>query len=565
MQRGYEGFSWSRVRRIQAVVTVMVGLLAAWVPLGPSHAATEWDTLAYDPLPGVSDARTYLPMPCGGRLTVLRIDTGSLMGDRETVPNWLADQKIKLGYAGASIEPVDYLQTRYVQGAFADADRNVRSFYIGKYEVSRAQYQAVMSGHCPDMDALESSYPVTGISWYDAVEFTRRYTSWLYAEAPTALPRALVSDAAPDESPAQSFIRLPTEEEWEFAARGGLKVTDDAFRAKVYPMAEGETLADHAWYFGPESSRGELNVIGLLNPNPLGLHDVLGNAEEFVLEPFRLSQPHRLHGQPGGFVTKGGSFRTPVGDIRTSRRDEYGYFDPLAVHSGDAARRRDTFGFRVAISAPVQVDFQRIGELNASYDAAAAALALDPGEADPLVVLKALADRADAPSTEDTINTAVGQLIEERGRRVELEGQALRAFFASGAMAGRLMRGATERTNNIRAALSNACDFCRESGNEKFCERCRVTYPRELEKVAGTQENAQNLYLTNLMVVADEFPSEGWSNAVTDTMAEIDAGGMPQLRPFAELFVRHVRAYQDRGDLDLRAISADVWAVGDQP
>jgi len=546
-------------------MTVMVGLLALWLPLGPAHAATEWDTLAYDPLPGDSDARIYLPMPCGGRMTVLRIDTGSLMGDRETVPNWLADQKIKLGYAGADIEAVDYLQTRYVQGAFADADRNVRSFYIGKYEVSRAQYQAVMSGQCPDPDAVESSYPVTDISWYDAVEFTRRYTSWLYAEAPTALPHAIVSGTAPDETPAQSFIRLPTEEEWEFAARGGLKVTDEAFRAKVYPMADGETLADHAWYLGPDSSRGELNVIGLLNPNPLGLHDVLGNAEEFVLEPFRLSQPHRLHGQPGGFVTKGGSFRTPAGDIRTSRRDEYGYFDPLAVQAGDAARRRDTFGFRVAISAPVQVDFQRIGELNASYDAAAAALALDPGEADPLVVLKALADRADVPSTVDTINTAVGQLIEERGRRVELEGQALRAFFASGAMAGRLMRGATERTNNIRAALSNACDFCRESSNEKFCERCRVTYPRELEKVAGTQENAQNLYLTNLMVVADEFPSEGWSTAVTDTLAEIDAGGMPQLRPFAELFVRHVRAYQDRGDLDLRAISADVWAVGDEP
>ncbi|MBB5089164.1 formylglycine-generating enzyme family protein [Roseospira marina] len=558
----------SRVRcrtrpRRRALAALAAGLSAGlWaIGAGSGPAWAEWDAIAHDPAPTTVGRPLHLPMPCGGRLTLLRVDTSSLRGDAEDAPNWLADKKIKLGFAGADVQAVDSLQTRYIQGAFADIEQNARYYYIGKYEVTRAQYAAVMTDTCPDPDDLESSYPVTDITWYDAVDFTRRYTAWLYGNAAAALPRAIQSAEGAADTPPQSFVRLPTEEEWEFAARGGLRVSADEFRDKVYPIAGGEALSDHAWYNGPESSRGELQVIGLLNANPLGLHDVLGNAEEFVLEPFRLTEPHRLHGQAGGFVTKGGSFRTPQGDIRTSRRDEYGYFDPLAVETGDPARRRDTFGFRVVLSAPVQVDYQRIDELNESYEAATAALSLTPGETDPLVVLQALADRAEVPATEQTINTAVGQLLEERGAQVELEGQALRAFFLSGAVAGQMLERVDERYAHTEAALKTACDFCRESGSEAGCRRCNITYPAALDGVGRDVDAAQNLYMTNLMVVGDEFPVDRWGTAGTDTLTQIEAGPTPGLRPFADLFMTHVQAYQRQGDLDLQAITEDVRAL----
>ncbi len=143
--------------------------------------------------------------------------------------------------------------------AFPAHQVNVNSFYMDMYEVTNRQYYefCMVTGHrLPEfwgMAIFKSGpdfpdHPVVGVSQSDA----RDYAEW--AEK-----------------------RLPTEAEWEYAARGGLEDID-------YPY--GET-ADHsrARYNDPEAERGPVPV-GLYEPNGYGLYDMSGNVWEWVSDWF---------------------------------------------------------------------------------------------------------------------------------------------------------------------------------------------------------------------------------------------------------------------------------------
>jgi formylglycine-generating enzyme required for sulfatase activity len=81
-------------------------------------------------------------------------------------------------------------------------------------------------------------------------------------------------------------------------------VNSAEFRDQHYPM---DDLKNYEWYSGAQSSNGKVQLIGLLNPNPLGLYDMLGNVSEMMFTPFYLNKLNRLHGQAGGYVVRGGN------------------------------------------------------------------------------------------------------------------------------------------------------------------------------------------------------------------------------------------------------------------
>ena len=287
-----------------------------------------------DPKPAEHDLR--LPMPGGGVMVFRPVFLGVGDGPYATREFTMGDRAT----GGFKEHPTAVL----LGGSFVKENEGKKDwmYWIGKYEVTERQYNLIMNpGEAGSLD------PQTRVSWHEVQDFIHRYNLWLLEHASDRLP-------ALDEAP--GFLRLPTEEEWEFAARGGNEVSMDIFDRK-HP--NGRNLNRHEWYSGPRSSHDRVKNIGLLRPNPLGIHDMLGNVAEMTSVSYRLEY---LQGRPGGFAARGGNFRTPEAHIRSSFRTEHAFY----LADGSPAAQAE-LGFRPVIAAPVFAGRETIHALEESW------------------------------------------------------------------------------------------------------------------------------------------------------------------------------------------------------
>ena len=125
---------------------------------------------------------------------------------------------------------------------------SLSSYSIGQTEVTQALWETVM-GTNPSANTANKQLPVTNISWYDCQEFIKKL----------------------NQQTGMRF-RLPTEAEWEYAARGGQK-------SKGYTYAGSNDLKEVAWYNG--NSANTLHAVAQKKPNELGIYDMSGNAWEW--------------------------------------------------------------------------------------------------------------------------------------------------------------------------------------------------------------------------------------------------------------------------------------------
>lgn len=124
----------------------------------------------------------------------------------------------------------------------------LHDYKIGRHEVSQQLWDAVMES-IPDISD-NGRLPVANVSWYDIQTFIKKLNKLT----------------------GRNF-RLPTEAEWEFAARGGKK-------SKGFALIGGNDADSTAWHYG--NSGGLAHERGLLQPNELGIYDMGGNVSEWV-------------------------------------------------------------------------------------------------------------------------------------------------------------------------------------------------------------------------------------------------------------------------------------------
>ncbi|MDX2303357.1 MAG: formylglycine-generating enzyme family protein [Microscillaceae bacterium] len=144
-------------------------------------------------------------------------------------------------------------------------------FWMGKYPLTQAQWRAVVEqanaqGLKHELDPEPAYFksnqrPVEQVSWLDCM-------AWI------ALLNALLKDS---EAKLKSF-NLPSEAQWEYAARGGIHHQDG------YTYSGSDDLHEVAWYY--DNSHQQTKVVGLKKPNQLGIYDLSGNVWEWCLDEY---------------------------------------------------------------------------------------------------------------------------------------------------------------------------------------------------------------------------------------------------------------------------------------
>ena len=181
---------------------------------------------------------------------------------------------------GVSFDMVEVEGGNYLMGDDNSVKENekpahketIATFQIGKTEVTQELWEAVM-GTNPSNFNGEANLPVEEVSWTDCNTFIAKL----------------------NELTGKNF-RLPTEAEWEYAARGGNK-------SQGYTYSGGNTIDDVAWY--ASNSFSNTLPVAKKEPNELGIYDMSGNVWEWTSDKY--SDNYSSARTSSGRVTRGGS------------------------------------------------------------------------------------------------------------------------------------------------------------------------------------------------------------------------------------------------------------------
>jgi len=169
-------------------------------------------------------------------------------------------------------------------------------FYISKYEITQAQWTAVMGSNPAADNGVGDDFPVYSVNWNHCQAFVDALSQFGYGS-----------------------FRLPSEAEWEYAARAGTQTAfyfgDSSLCSYDCSNCDAGDMpgkrADYLWYCGNNPPPGDVKEVGLKKPNAFGLYDTLGNVFEWVEDWYHTSYD--------GAPTNGDPWVIPASYDRTFR------------------------------------------------------------------------------------------------------------------------------------------------------------------------------------------------------------------------------------------------------
>ena len=243
--------------------------------------------------------------------------------DPQEEPKPMDNSKVEISANGVNftmilVEHGSFVKGEMTQYLYHTPVILTKDYYIGEYEVTQELWEAVMGAESNPSVFKGGNLPVNNISWNDCNAFINKL----------------------NEITGKSF-RLPTECEWEFAARGGNNL-------EPYTFSGSNDVDEVAWY--KDNSDNQVHAVGGKKANALKLYDMTGNAIEWVQDPFiegyfktdTLVDPIPTADNPQFRVLKGGCYYL-----------EHGKYEYLSVsaHFAEVPTTRDNpLGFRLALT-----------------------------------------------------------------------------------------------------------------------------------------------------------------------------------------------------------------------
>ncbi len=243
---------------------------------------------------------------------VLSSSSSSPSGNTITIPvkNGISIEMVKVEAGSFNMGATPEMQAPYEVEKPVHRVTLTNNYYIGKYEVTQALWQAVMGSNPSYFKG--DDLPVEQVSWNDCQDFISKLNAMTGKR-----------------------FRLPSEAEWEYAARGGKK-------SRGYQYSGSNTLGDVAWYEGNSGSK--THAVGTKQPNELGIYDMTGNVLEWCQDWYD-SYSSSPQTNPTGAVS--GSFRVLCGG---SWGNSAGYCRSSCRGSNTPGSRNNFLGLRLVLS-----------------------------------------------------------------------------------------------------------------------------------------------------------------------------------------------------------------------
>lgn len=497
------------------------------VTAGIAHAAP-WEAKFYNPNELADDV--VLPMPCGGSFVMRKVYTPTV--------DPLDDTRIILGNDTKELGFAEYATPNYIAGSFVDTN-NRRYYLIGKYEVTQLQYEAVMNEQCPS-PKLSLLTPITGVSWFDAIAFSNKYTQWLLKNHPKSIPSYNQS---------VGYLRLPTNNEWEYALRGGVNVTESEFRESIFPMPDG-ALEQYAWYSGAKSANGKLQLVGRLKPNPLGLYDMLGNASEMMFDSFKMNKLDRYHGQQGAMTVRGGSYLTPASSLTSSLRLEKPYYDNK---TGMAYQSKD-LGFRLVLTAEVMGASTEVQSLEKEWQA----LGTDASNENNVVnELEKITDTVNDEKTKKELNQLNNLLRSANQSRDEQRDRSIQSALQLGAfLCANVsdLESKYEYNNNLYTLMTT--DIC-NLDEAKSLDDSNMCSSAKLASLKSTVDESQaardfilKYYADTIVNTSSNYAKNNIDDQVSTTTFMLEKNSKANIAEYLKLHTKHIDNYYKSGKVD---------------
>lgn len=520
----------SKFNQLKAYVTynqikyLFAGLAISLLPL--LSYAQPWDSNLYNPKPSKDDV--ILPMPCDGSLVMKKVFTPT------NKP--LDDVKVVLGSNQKELGFAEYATPNYISGSFSDSG-NERYFLIGKYELTALQYQAVMNDTCPTAK-VNLAFPITNISWFDAIAFTDKYNQWLIENQ-----SKITINSVP-----KGYVRLPNNTEWEYAARGGSKVTESEFREIRFPMVNN--LENYAWFSGAKSANGKLQLIGRLEPNPLDLYDILGNASEMMFDSFRMNKLDRYHGQLGGITVRGGSYLTAESSTNSSFRTEKPFYD------NKGAYKSKDVGFRLVYTTEIMHSNDIIKELDKEWSALGSDAEFSKNGS-VVSELEKITRQVEDEKTKKDLNQLNALLRSANQARDEQRDRSIQSALQLGAfLCANVsdLNSKYEYNNNLYNTMTNEICDIKESetlDNDNMCSKVKLNSLKQiLDESKSARDFILKYYSDTIVNTASNYEKHTINDQAKATLFILENSGKANMSDYLKLYFKHINQYIESGNVE---------------